>query len=529
MFMNIIFCTSPFQVLVAREIARTTGEKFIGIYQRMSCDDRQRTYAEKMSEFCEDVLFIENEDWGSDLRKKLENVKLEKFYLASLDNRLALGIFNFAPMQLFTFDDGSTSLITPNMYTINPNRVVSHNGMTLRNVIELSQGHYTVFDKNTLFPDSKLIKIGFNVEPDGFARADNGKTIKVFLGQLLGSTIDDKDIKLTEKLINKALTSLGDALYYPHPRVPLKIENATIVTTNFCFEEEIYRLLSEYEFVEVYGFYSTSFVLIKDIPGVSVKSFRTFLTTNEAKVYSDLGIECIDLPSSDTAVDIIMPVYNSEETVEDAIKSVLNQTHTNYRLIIVDDGSTDKMEAVCKKYLEDNRVIYHKVEHEGISKALNTGISLATAKYIARQDSDDEWMPWHLDFLLNELDLNPNLDIIGSKVIDDESKLPGGIRRNASNNLSGEQLWLALAYENIFNHATVIFKKEAYEQAGRYDSEFDGFEDWHLWARMVTKDNALVLNTVTAHYKLSDAYKKMMIFRNRLARSRGLRLEDVLR
>lgn len=527
--MNIIFCTSPFQVLIAKEVARTTGEKFIGIYQRMSYDGRQRIYAERMSEFCEDTLFIEDESWGRELRGKLENVKLEKFYLASLDNPIALGILSFAPMQLFTFDDGSTSLITPNMYNVNPSRVVSHNGMTLENVIELSQGHYTVFDKNTIFPTSKFIKMNFNVESVGFTRANNGKTIKVFLGQLLGSPMDDKDIKLTEKLINKAVTSLGDVLYYHHPRVPLRIENATTVTTNFCFEEEIYRLLSEYEFVEVYGFYSTSFVLIKDIPGVSVKSFRTFLTTNEAQIYKALGIEYIDLPLSDTAVDIIMPVYNSERTVEDAIKSVLNQTHTNYRLIIVDDGSTDETEVVCKKYLEDSRVNYYKVECGGMFKAFDVGISISTAEYIARLDVASEWMPWHLDFLLNELDSNSNLDIIGSKVVEDENKLPGGIRRNYFNTLSGEQLWLTLAYRNIFNHSTVIFKKKAYEEAGRYDSEFDGFEDWHLWARMVTKDNAVVLNTVTAYYRLSESYKKEMVFRSRLARSRGLRLEDVMR
>lgn len=528
--MNIIFCTSPFQVLIAREIARTTGEKFIGIYQRMSYDDRQRIYAERMSEFCEDTLFIEDESWESELRGKLEDVKLEKFYLASLDNPIALGILSVAPMQLFTFDDGSTSLITPNMYTVNPSRVISHNGMTLENVIELSQGHYTIFDSNTIFPNSKLIKIDFNTEPEDFIRVNNGKTVRVFLGQALGFCIDEKDIAITKKLTKKALDSLGDVLYYPHPRVSLKMENATTVTTNFCFEEEVYRLLTEYEFVEVYGFYSTSFVLIKDIPGVSVKSFRTFLTTNEAQIYSNLGIECIDdLPLSDTAVDIIMPVYNSEKTVEDAIKSVLNQTHTNYKLIIVDDGSTDKTGVICKKYLEYARVVYHKIEHGGISKALNAGIELATADYIARQDSDDEWMPWHLDFLLNELDSNPDLDIVGSKVIEDENKIPGGIRRNYFNTLSGEQLWLTLAYRNIFNHSTVIFKKKAYEEAGRYDSEFDGFEDWHLWARMVTKDNALMLNTVTAYYRLSDFYKKEMVFRSRLARSRGLRLEDVMR
>ena len=526
--MNIIFCTSPFQVLIAKEIARTTGEKFIGVYQRMSYDDRQRIYAEKMSEFCEDTLFIEDESWGRELRKKLENVKLEKLYLSSLDNPIALGILSFAPIQLFTFDDGSTSLITPNMYTVNPSRVVSHNGMTIENVIELSQGHYTVFDKNTIFPTSKLIKMNFNVEPDSFKRAYNGKTIKVFLGQLLGSPMDDKDIKLTEKLINKAVTSLGDVLYYPHPRVPLKIENATTVTTNFCFEEEIYDLLSNYENVEVYGFYSTSLLLVKDIPGVSVHCFRTFLTTNEAEILSNYGIESTDLPLSDVEVDIIMPVYNREKTVANAIESVLDQTHKNFRLIIVDDGSLDGTEEVCRKYLNDERVVYHKVLHGGISRALNAGISLATAKYIARQDSDDKWMPWHLDFLLNELELNDKLDIIGSKVDTDKGKLQGGIKRSNFNNLSGEELWFQLAYKNMFNHSTVIYRKSAVVEAGGYDPKYDGFEDWHLWARMVTKDNAMLVNTPTAYYGLPEEDNRGMIFRSRLAKSRGLRLEDVL-
>lgn len=58
-----------------------------------------------------------------------------------------------------------------------------------------------------------------------------------------------------------------------------------------------------------------------------------------------------------------------------------------------------------------------------------------------------------------------------------------------------------LAYENIFNHATVIFKKKKLmSKQEKCVSEFDGFEDWHLWACMVTKDNALVLNTVTEYY-----------------------------
>ena len=526
--MNIIFCTSPFQVLVAREVAKATGEKFFGVYLKMSNDNRQKIYAEKMKEFCEDTLFIGNKEWPSELREKLENSKIDKFYLASLDNPIAHSIFNPTFMKLFTFDDGSTSIIAPNMYTQYTDRVVGPNEITLEKVINVSQGHYTIFDTNTVFPTEKLIKIPFDIEPKDFIRVTNGKTVKVFLGQALGNYIDEKDITITEKLTQKASKRLGNVLYYAHPRVSVNIENVETVQANSCFEEEIYDLLANYENVEVYGFYSTSLLLVKDIPGVSVHCFRTFLTTNEVEILGNYGIESTDLPLSDTEVDIVMPVYNREKTVGNAIESVLNQTHKNFRLIIVDDGSRDGTEEICRKYLNDERVVYHKVLHGGISRALNAGISLATAKYIARQDSDDEWMPWHLDFLLNELELNDKLDIIGSKVDTDKTKLQGGIKRNNFNNLSGEELWFKLAYKNVFNHSTVIYKKSVVKEAGCYDPECDGFEDWHLWARMVTKDNALVMNTLTAYYGLPEEDDKGMMFRTRLAKSRGLRLEDVL-
>lgn len=526
--MNIIFCTSPFQVLVAREVAKATGEKFFGVYLKMSNDNRQKIYAEKMKDFCEDTLFIGNKEWPSELREKLENSKIDKFYLASLDNPIAHSIFNPTFMKLFTFDDGSTSIIAPNMYTRYTDRVVGPKEITLENVINLSKGHYTIFDTNTVFPTEKLIKIPFDIEPKDFIRVTNGKTVKVFLGQALGNYIDEKDITITEKLTQKALKRLGNVLYYAHPRVSVNIENVETVQANKCFEEEIYNLLANYENVEVYGFYSTSLLLVKDIPGVSVHCFRTFLTTNEVEILGNYGIESTDLPLSDTEVDIVMPVYNREKTIGNAIESVLNQTHKNFRLIIVDDGSRDGTEEVCRKYLNDGRVVYHKVLHGGISRALNAGILLATAEYIARQDSDDEWMPWHLDFLLNELELNDKLDIIGSKVDTDKTKLQGGIKRNNFNNLSGEELWLKLAYKNMFNHSTVIYRKSAVIEAGSYDPDCDGFEDWHLWARVVTKDNALVMNTMTVYYGLPEEDNREMFFRSRLAKSRGLRLEDVL-
>ncbi len=93
-------------------------------------------------------------------------------------------------------------------------------------------------------------------------------------------------------------------------------------------------------------------------------------------------------------VSIIMPVYNSEKYLEKAIKSVLNQTYTNFELISVDDGSTDDSLSILKKYEEiDSRIkVYHK-PNGGISSTRNYGLKKATGKYIAFLDNDDEYLP----------------------------------------------------------------------------------------------------------------------------------------
>ncbi len=525
---NIIFCTSPFQVLVAKEVAKVVSENFIGIYLKMSDDKRQSIYAKKMQDFCEEVFVLEGRNILEKVHTFLRDKEIKKLYLASLDNPIALNIFNPDSMNLYTFDDGSTSVVPLNMYTQNLDRLIEHTNFTLSDIMSYSKKHYTVFKECILFPKEKQEILNFSTEPKGFQRAKNGKKITVFLGQALGSPFDLGDIELSKRLTGKILSGLDSVRYYPHPRVGLDLNTADKVESDLCFEEEIYLLLEKYEFVDVHGFYSTSLLLIKDIEGVSVHGYRTFLTTHESDAFQKLGVPYQNVSQSDTLVDIVMPVYNGAGTISQTIDSVLNQTHQAFRLLIIDDGSTDHTEEVCQAYLADQRIQYVKNSHQGISKSLNDGVRISQTDYVARQDSDDIWMPWHLDLLLHELEMNPQLDIIGAKVIVEEDEITNKIKRNNYNHLFGEQLWLELAYRNVFNHSTVIFKRAAYEEAGGYDEHCDGFEDWHLWSRMVTKDNALVLNIVTTCYRLSERHKRGMAFRARLARSRGLRLEDVL-
>ncbi len=92
-------------------------------------------------------------------------------------------------------------------------------------------------------------------------------------------------------------------------------------------------------------------------------------------------------------VSVIMPVYNSELYVEKAILSVINQTFKNFELIIVNDGSSDNSDIICKKYCElDSRILYFEKRNGGICSARNYGLKKARGNYIAFIDNDDEFI-----------------------------------------------------------------------------------------------------------------------------------------
>lgn len=287
-------------------------------------------------------------------------------------------------------------------------------------------------------------------------------------------------------------------------------------------------MLAEYEFVEVYGFYSTSFIFAKEIEGVKVQGYRTFLSSFESDVLQNYGVQYKNISLSDICVDIMMPVYNGVKTIDASIQSVLNQTHQQFRLWIVDDGSTDETQEVCQKYLNDARIHYEKLVHHGISQTLIVGVNRTLGDYVAKIDSNDVWMPWHLETVLHPLEANPSLEIVGSRVNLEEPEKKRMLKINRQNHLYGETLWFQLAYRNLFHPSTVIFRKSVYEEAGGYQLGYDGYEDWHLWARMITKENAVVLNVITAYEQTNESYHRQMTFRARLAKTRGISLEEAL-
>lgn len=106
-----------------------------------------------------------------------------------------------------------------------------------------------------------------------------------------------------------------------------------------------------------------------------------------------------------TNLSIIMPVYNSEKFLADALNSVINQTYKDFELIIIDDGSTDGSSDICEEYAKnDKRIKYVHQENSGGQVARNNGLDIATGKYIAFVDSDDALDPHIYEVLIQNLE-----------------------------------------------------------------------------------------------------------------------------
>lgn len=121
-------------------------------------------------------------------------------------------------------------------------------------------------------------------------------------------------------------------------------------------------------------------------------------------------------------ISVVMPVYNSEKFVAKAIESVIQQTYSNWELVIVDDGSNDNSSMIVEGYLHDKRIRLLKNEkNSGISKTRNRAIMQASGVYIAFLDSDDVWLPDKLEKQVYFMKENEAVFICSSYFVADES------------------------------------------------------------------------------------------------------------
>lgn len=180
-------------------------------------------------------------------------------------------------------------------------------------------------------------------------------------------------------------------------------------------------------------------------------------------------------------VSVVIPVYNGERYLAQAIQSVLDQTYKIFELIIVDDGSTDSSAAIAKSF-EYARLRYYYQRNGGVSKARNTGIELAQGNFIAFLDSDDIWLPQKLEKQVTYLETHNK---IGAVYCWCHVLAASGPLEICTSIVSQDPLAIITAGYGLLLSAT-MFRKDVLNDIKGFDEDFIGseFEDRELTLRL---------------------------------------------
>jgi len=202
-------------------------------------------------------------------------------------------------------------------------------------------------------------------------------------------------------------------------------------------------------------------------------------------------------------VSVLLPTYNRERLLPEAIASVLAQTFRDFELIIVDDGSTDSTRALVEA-IDDNRVRYFARTHGGLSAALNTALQHAHGKYIARIDSDDLFLPEAVASLVAELDANPEVGFIWARaqwMSPDGRDLPR--LRGGPGKFAGDLL-RSLVYDDCTSGQAMLTRRDCFERAGLYDETLTASIDWDMALRLARHARARFLDRVVVRVREHD-------------------------
>lgn len=200
------------------------------------------------------------------------------------------------------------------------------------------------------------------------------------------------------------------------------------------------------------------------------------------------------MPFAKTNIDVIIPVYNGQDYIAQAIQSVLKQTYLPANLIIINDGSTDTTQQIIDKIKSENNtavnIIIHQQINKGLSAARNAGISFSTSYFLAFLDADDCWLPEKLKkqtevFHQTEFE-NTGLVYCNYKVIDengDDNPLAEVIR--VKTDIRGK-VFDKITRGNFISGSGsgVMVKRACFEKVGVFDENLKAFEDWDMWLKI---------------------------------------------
>ena len=178
-------------------------------------------------------------------------------------------------------------------------------------------------------------------------------------------------------------------------------------------------------------------------------------------------------------VSVLLPVYNAQDYLRESIDSILNQSFTDFELIIMNDGSTDGSKEIIDSYSDSRIKVVHQ-ENAGLPVTLNRAIALAKGQYLARQDADDVSLPERLE---RQVDLmRQGIDICGCDF--DIIDATGQLTQKIIVPHTDQMMIITLACTVPFAHGSVMLRKSFLEKHSLYYDESVVTEDYDLWCRI---------------------------------------------
>ncbi len=236
-------------------------------------------------------------------------------------------------------------------------------------------------------------------------------------------------------------------------------------------------------------------------------------------------------------VSVVVPTYNRAHCLPRTIDSVLQQTHRDLELIVVDDGSSDGTEPlVARLYGRDPRVRYVRQENRGVSAARNHGFRLVSGSYVALLDSDDVWLPWKLELQLACLRAVPRAGMVWTDMsgVDPQGRVsherylrvmygayhwfptndalfeeslplrdvaPSLAAATGENRVYAGDVVSAMVMGSLVHTSTVLMRRERQERVGGFEESFATGEDYDFHLRTCREGPVAYADLPTIHYQ----------------------------
>ncbi len=201
-------------------------------------------------------------------------------------------------------------------------------------------------------------------------------------------------------------------------------------------------------------------------------------------------------------LSIIMPVYNAEAYLREAVESILAQTYTDYELIIVEDGSTDNSPEIIESFTDSRIQRLYNDGNKGIVFTRNRGMAAARGRYIAPFDADDIAHPEKYAKQIQFLEENPEYGLLGTwaKLIDGKGNT---LSEKWKVNAPPERIPPILLFRNYFVQSSVVLRREAIPKGG-YEKGLDAVEDYRMWTQVAQNWKVWNYPEYLINYRIHD-------------------------